>query len=322
MKKALITGITGQDGAYLAKFLLKKEYEVYGLVRHSSTKNFERLEYLNIKDKIKLYEADLLDQSSLINLIGVIQPNEIYNLAAQSFVPISWDQPVLTSEITALGVTRLLEAIKLVNTKIKFFQASSSEMFGKVKEEPQNEKTPFWPRSPYGVSKVYAHFMTINYRESYNLFACCGIMFNHESPLRGKEFVSRKITNAVAKIYFGLEKELVLGNLEVERDWGFAGDYVEAMWLMLQQDNPDDYVIATGQKHTIKDLIETAFNFVKLNSEKYIKSDTEFYRPAEVNTLLGDYSKAYNKFGWKSKTTFEELIIMMLQADILRLELS
>jgi len=314
MKKALITGITGQDGSYLAELLLSKGYQVYGMVRRSSTENFERIEHL--RDKIELRQADLLDQLSIINLIKENRPDEIYNLAAQSFVPTSWEQPLLTAEFTALGVCRLLEAIRLVNPAIKFYQASSSEMFGKVKEVPQNEITPFHPRSPYGVSKVYGHFLTINYRESYGLFACSGILFNHESPRRGLEFISRKITNGAARIKLGLDKELRLGNLDAERDWGYAGDYVEAIWLMLQQEDPDDYVVATGVKHSVRDLAKLAFAHLGLNYQDFVVIDKSLLRPAEVDHLLGDATKARTQLGWKPKVSFEELIRLMVEADL------
>lgn len=312
--KALITGITGQDGSYLADFLLSKGYQVFGMVRRASTENFERIEH--IKDKIELVQADLLDQLSMISAIKDSQPDEIYNLAAQSFVPTSWDQPVLTGEFTALGVTRMLEAIRLVNPKIKFYQASSSEMFGKVHETPQNELTPFYPRSPYGVAKVYGHWITINYRESYNIFACSGILFNHESPRRGKEFVTKKITDAVARIKLGLEKELRLGNLDAKRDWGFAGDYVRAMWLMLQQKRPDDFVIATGRTHSVRDFCKIAFEHVGLDYNDFVKIDPRFVRPAEVDLLLGDSTKAQKDLKWEIKVSFEDLVKMMVEADM------
>ena len=316
MKKALITGITGQDGSYLAELLLSKGYKVYGMVRRASTENFERVEHL--RDKIELRQADLLDQLSIINLVQEVEPEEIYNLAAQSFVSTSWEQPLLTAEFTALGVCRILEAIRLVNPRIKFYQASSSEMFGKVREVPQNEKTPFHPRSPYGVSKVYGHFLTINYRESYRLFACSGILFNHESPRRGLEFISRKITNGVARIKLGLDKELRLGNLEAERDWGYAGDYVEAIWLMLQEEKPDDYVVATGIKHSVRDLARLAFEHVGLKYEDHVVVDPKLLRPAEVDHLLGDSSKITGRLGWKPKVSFEALVRMMVDADLKR----
>jgi len=312
--KALITGITGQDGSYLADFLLEKGYQVYGMVRRASTENFERIEH--IKDRVHLVQADLLDQLSIINVIKESNPDEVYNLAAQSFVPTSWDQPVLTGEFTALGVTRMLEAIRLVNPKIKFYQASSSEMFGKVRETPQTELTPFYPRSPYGVAKVYGHWITINYRESYNIFACSGILFNHESPRRGKEFVTKKITDAVARIKLGLEKELRLGTMDAKRDWGFAGDYVRAMWLMLQQEQPDDFVIATGRTHSVRDFCKIAFEHVGLDYNDYVKIDQKFVRPAEVDLLLGDSTKAQKALKWDIKVSFEELVKMMVDADL------
>lgn len=314
MKKALITGITGQDGSYLAELLLSKGYHVYGMVRRSSTENFERIEHL--RDRIELRQADLLDQLSIINLIQETRPEEIYNLAAQSFVPISWEQPLLTAEFTALGVCRVLEAIRLVDRGIKFYQASSSEMFGKVREVPQTEKTPFHPRSPYGVSKVYGHFLTINYRESYDLFASSGILFNHESPRRGLEFISRKVTNGAARIKLGLDKELRLGNLDAERDWGYAGDYVEAIWRMLQQEKADDYVIATGIKHSVRELANLAFSHVGLDYKDFVVTDKKLLRPAEVDHLLGDATKARTQLGWKPKVSFEELIRMMVDSDI------
>ena len=315
---ALITGITGQDGAYLAEFLLERGYEVHGMVRRSSTENFERIDH--IRDRIELHRADLLDQLSLINLVRDVRPQELYNLGAQSFVPTSWEQPLLTGEFTGLGVTRVLEAIRLVDPSIRFYQASSSEMFGKVKEEPQHEATAFWPRSPYGVAKVYGHWITINYRESYDLFACSGILFNHESPWRGKEFVTRKVTNAVARIKVGLQEKLRLGNLDAQRDWGFAGDYVRAMWMMLQQDKPDDYVIATGEKHTVRELVELAFAHVDLEPDDYVEIDPALIRPAEVNTLCGDASKARERLGWQPEVSFEELVKMMVDADLARAE--
>jgi len=317
-KRALITGITGQDGSYLAEFLLNKGYEVFGLVRRTSTVNFERIKH--IQDNIELISGDLLDQSSLINAIKESNPDEIYNLASQSFVPTSWKQPVFTGEATALGVARVLEAIRAVNPKIKFYQASSSEMFGKAREVPQTEKTPFYPRSPYGVAKLYGHWITINYRESYNLFCCSGILFNHESPRRGLEFVTRKVTNAAAKIKLGLSNELRLGNLDAKRDWGFTGDYVRAMWLMLQQEKPDDYVISTGITHSVRDLVQIAFDYVNLNWKDYVMVDPKFVRPAEVELLLGDSTKALKKLGWAPETSFEELIKMMIEADLERIE--
>jgi len=313
-KKALITGITGQDGSYLAEFLLDKGYEVFGMVRRSSMEKFDRIEH--IKDRINIKQADLLDQYSIIKLIDEIQPDEIYNLAAMSFVPTSWSQPVLTAEFTAIGVTRMLEAIRAVNKKIKFYQASSSEMFGKVKEIPQTEKTPFHPRSPYGVAKVYGHWITVNYRESYDIFGVSGILFNHESPRRGIEFVTRKVTYNVAKIKLGISKELRMGNLDAKRDWGYAGDYVRAMWMMLQQDEPDDYVIATGENHTVRELVDIAFSYVGLNYKDHIIIDERFLRPAEVDILIGDSSKARKKLGWKPDISFEQLIKMMVDSDM------
>jgi len=314
MKRALITGITGQDGSYLADFLLEKGYEVYGMVRRSSTTNYERISH--IQDKLRLVQGDLLDQNSLMEALRLSDPDEVYNLGAQSFVPTSWNQPVLTGEFTGLGATRVLEAIRNVNPKIRFYQASSSEMFGKIQETPQNEKTPFYPRSPYGVAKVYAHWITVNYRESYGMFCCSGILFNHESPRRGLEFVSRKVTSAAVKIKLGLQKELRIGNLDVRRDWGFAGDYVDAMWRMLQQDKPDDYVIATGISHSVKDLIQIAFNHLGLDWKEYTVNDPKFFRPAEVDSLLGNSEKARKKLGWQPKITFEELIKMMVDFDL------
>jgi GDPmannose 4,6-dehydratase len=315
-RKALVTGVTGQDGSYLAEFLLGKGYEVHGMVRRASTENFERIGRLY--DRIGIHHADLLDQLSIITILQEVRPHEVYNFAAQSFVPTSWSQPLLTGEFTALGVTRVLEAIRLVDPSIRFYQASSSEMFGNVRQEPQNEQTPFWPRSPYGVAKVYGHWITVNYRESYNIFACSGIMFNHESPLRGKEFVSRKITDAVARIKFGLQDKLVLGNLDAMRDWGFAGDYVEAAWLMLQQDKPDDYVVATGIKHSVRELVELAFSHAGLDWRNHVVSDPALFRPAEINTLRGDASKARRELGWIPNASFVELIQMMVDADLER----
>jgi GDPmannose 4,6-dehydratase len=318
MKKALITGITGQDGSYLAEWLLEKGYEVHGIVRRASTENMERIAHLT--ERIRLYQADLLDQLSLINVLSQVGPDEVYNLAAMSFVPTSWQQPVLTAEFTGLGVTRMLEAIRLVNPKgIRFYQASSSEMYGKVRETPQKETTPFYPRSPYGVAKVYGHYITVNYRESYNLFACSGILFNHESPRRGKEFVTRKVSDAVARIQCGQETQLRLGNLEARRDWGFAGDYVQAMWLMLQQDVADDYVIATGETHSVRELVEVAFGSVNLDWRKYVVQDAALTRPAEVDLLIGDPSKARRTFGWQPAVTFKGLVRMMVEADLQRL---
>jgi len=314
--KALITGITGQDGSYLAEFLTKKGYDVCGMVRRSSTENFERI--TDIKDKINLVQADLLDELSLIRLMEEVQPDEIYNLAAMSFVPTSWSQPILTGEFTAIGVVRMLEAMRRVCPKAKFYQASSSEMFGKVREVPQTELTPFYPRSPYGVSKVFGHYITVNYRESYNLFAVSGILFNHESPKRGKEFVSRKITDGVARIKLGLAENLKMGNINARRDWGFAGDYVEAMWLMLQQDTPEDYVVASGIEHSVKDLAEIAFDHVGLDWKKYVVTDSRFVRPAEVDHLLGDNTKAAKQLKWKPNVDFERLVKMMTDTDMER----
>ncbi|HUY32144.1 MAG TPA: GDP-mannose 4,6-dehydratase [Pirellulales bacterium] len=314
--KALITGITGQDGAYLAEFLLGKGYEVHGVVRRSSSENFERIAKLT--HRITLHQADLLDQLSLITVLEESRPREVYNLAAQSFVPTSWLQPLLTGEFTALGVTRVLEAIRLVDPTIRFYQASSSEMFGKVQEEPQNERTTFWPRSPYGVAKVYGHWITVNYRESYGIFACSGILFNHESPMRGKEFVSRKITDAAARIKLGVQRELRLGNLDALRDWGYAGDYVEAMWRMLQQNQPDDYVVATGVKHSVRELVDLAFARVGLDPEQCVHTDPALLRPAEVNHLRGDAGKARAQLGWRPKVDFRELVEMMVDADLER----
>ena len=313
-KTALITGITGQDGAYLAQLLLDQGYEVHGMVRRSSSDRFDRIEPL-IED-ITLHQADLLDQLSIVRLIEATSPDEIYNLAAQSFVPTSFEQPLLTGEFTALGVTRMLEAIRQVSTEIRFYQASSSEMFGTVQETPQRETTPFWPRSPYGVAKVYGHWITVNYRESYDIFACSGILFNHESPLRGKQFVTRKISDAVARIKLGKQGKLSLGNLDAERDWGFAGDYVRAMWLMMQQDTPDDYVVSTGRRHTVRDFCQVAFEHVGLNWEDHVKIDPAFLRPADVNTLCGDFSKAHENLGWQPEVTFEQLVQMMVDTDL------
>lgn len=316
MKRALITGITGQDGSYIAEFLLRKGYEVHGIVRRASTEKFERISHLI--DKISLHQADLLDELSLIDAFAAVKPDEIYNLAAMSFVPTSWSQPILTGEFTGLGVTRVLEAMRKACPKAKFYQASSSEMFGKVREMPQTELTPFYPRSPYGVSKVYGHYITVNYRESYNLFAVSGILFNHESPRRGLEFVTRKVTDGVARIKLGLQKELRMGNLDSKRDWGFAGDYVEAMWMMLQQKQPDDFVIATGIAHSVKDLVRVAFDHVGLNWKKYVVTDPQFIRPAEVEHLLGDATKARKVLKWRPKVDFEGLVKMMVNADLER----
>jgi GDPmannose 4,6-dehydratase len=315
--RALITGITGQDGSYLAELLLDKGYEVFGVVRRASTESFERIAHL--RDRVTLIQADLLDQYSLIEALRQARPREVYNLAAQSFVPTSWVQPVLTGEFTAMGVTRVLEAVRSVDPAIRFYQASSSEMFGKVLEVPQREETPFYPRSPYGVAKVYGHYITVNYRESYNLFACSGILFNHESPRRGLEFVTRKVTDGVARIKLGLASEIRMGNLDARRDWGFAGDYVEAMWLMLQQDAPDDYVISTNETHEVRELVEVAFSRVGLDYKKYVVEDPAFFRPAEVDLLIGDASKAQKNLGWKPKTSFVELVHMMVDADMARL---
>ena len=314
MKKALITGITGQDGSYLAEFLLEKGYEVHGMVRRSSTETFERITH--IKERIELHQADLLDQLSLVNILKDVQPDELYNLAAMSFVPTSWVQPVLTGEFTGLGVTRVLDAVRLVKPDVRFYQASSSEMFGKVREVPQNEDTPFHPRSPYGVAKVYGHWITVNYRESYDLFACSGILFNHESPRRGKEFVTRKITDAVARIKLGLADELRLGNLDAERDWGFAGDYVRAMWLMLQQDAPGDYVIGYGKAHSVREFASKAFAAVDLDWKKYVSLDERFLRPAEVDHLIADATKAHNELSWRPEVDFDGLVEMMVASDI------
>ncbi|MDL1162341.1 GDP-mannose 4,6-dehydratase [Yersinia pestis] len=319
MKRALITGITGQDGSYLAEFLLEKGYEVYGLRRRTSTPNFENVEF--IKDKIKWISGDLTDLASLIEAVRISSPDEVYNLAAQSFVAASWPQPLATGQITAIAVTNMLEAVRLVKPDAKFYQASSSEMFGKVVETPQKETTPFYPRSPYGVAKVYGHWITVNYRESFNMFACSGILFNHESPRRGLEFVTRKVTDGVARIKLGLQKELRMGNLDSLRDWGFAGDYVKAMWLMLQQEEPDDYVIATGEMHSVKELLEVAFSYVGLDYRDYVVIDPEFVRPAEVDLLLGDCSKAKEKLGWKLEVGFKELIQMMVDTDMKRVEI-
>ncbi|HEY74198.1 MAG: GDP-mannose 4,6-dehydratase [Chloroflexi bacterium] len=314
MPKALITGITGQDGSYLAEFLLEKGYEVIGMVRRSSTINFSRIQHF--QDQITLVSGDLLDQGSLISILQEHSPEEVYNLAAQSFVPASWKQPVFTGNVTALGVTRMLEAIRTVDTSIRFYQASSSEMFGKVREVPQNEDTPFYPRSPYGVAKVYGHWITINYRESYGLHATSGILFNHESPRRGLEFVTRKVTDGVAKIKLGLADELRLGNLDSRRDWGYAGDYVRAMWMMLQQPAPDDYVIATGETHSIREMCEAAFECVDLDWQEYVKQDPRFMRPAEVDLLVGDAGKAKRVLGWEPRVSFRKLMQMMVDADV------
>jgi len=318
MPKALITGITGQDGSYLAEFLLDQGYEVIGMVRRSSTVNFERIRH--IQNKITLVSGDLLDQMSLYTILNEHRPQEVYNLAAQSFVPTSWGQPVFTGEVTALGVTRLLDALRMVDPGIRFYQASTSEMFGKVREVPQKETTPFYPRSPYGVAKVYAHWITVNYRESYGLFACSGILFNHESPRRGLEFLPRKVSHGVARIKLGLAKKLRLGNLDARRDWGYAGDYVRAMWLMLQQDTADDYVIGTGQTYSVRELCRVAFGHVGLNWEEHVIVDPRFVRPAEVDLLVGDASKARQSLGWEPEVSFEELIAMMVDADLRALQ--
>ncbi len=315
MKKALITGITGQDGSYLAELLIEKSYKVFGLQRRSSTITTERVDHL-LEKGVTLLSGDLIDENSLIRALEAALPDEVYNLGAQSFVPTSWDQPLLTGEITALGVTRLLEAIRIVNPRIKFYQASSSEMFGKVVESPQTEKTPFYPRSPYGVAKVYGHWITINYRESYGIFTVSGILFNHESPRRGLEFVTRKVSRGVAMIKAGLQNELRMGNLEAKRDWGFAGDYVRAMWMMLQRDKPDDYVIATGETHSVGEMCEIAFARAGLDYQKYVVQDRQFFRPAEVHILTGDATKARKNLGWKPEVSFKGLIEMMVDADI------
>ncbi len=319
MKKAIITGITGQDGSYLAEWLLHHGYDVHGIVRRSSTENFERIAHL--EGRITLHQADLLDQLSIIDVVRTVRPDEVYNLAAMSFVPTSWSQPVLTGEFTAMGVTRVLEAIRLLDRHgIRFYQASSSEMFGKVQETPQRETTPFYPRSPYGVAKVYGHWITVNYRESYGMYCTSGILFNHESPRRGREFVTRKVTDAVARIKLGLAQELRLGNLDAKRDWGFAGDYVKAMWLMLQQDNAEDYVIATGETHSVRDLVGLAFATVDLDWQKYVVQDPALIRPAEVDLLVGDPGKARRLLNWKPEVGFAELVPMMVKADLDRLQ--
>jgi GDPmannose 4,6-dehydratase len=318
MPTALITGVTGQDGSYLAELLLSKGYQVVGMVRRSSTVTFERIE--QIVDQITVVSGDLHDQSSLVNVLEEYKPTEVYNLAAQSFVPTSWSQAVLTGEVTAMGVTRLLEAIRLVDPKIRFYQASSSEMFGKVLEVPQRESTPFYPRSPYGVAKVYGHWITVNYRESYDMFAVSGILFNHESPRRGLEFVTRKISRGAAMIKLGLLKELRLGNLEARRDWGFAGDYVEAIWLMLQQENPDNYVIGTGETHAVREFCEIAFSHLSLDYKDYVVQDPRFYRPAEVDLLVSDPTKARMELKWEQSVNFDELVYMMVDADMERLK--
>ena len=313
-RRALITGVTGQDGSYLAELLLEKGYEVHGMVRRASTETFQRLQH--IRDQITLHTGDLLDQRSLGDVMRECQPHEIYNLAAMSFVAASWNQPVLTADFTGVGVTRMLEAMREVAPDARLYQASSSEMFGKVLEVPQTEKTPFYPRSPYGVAKVYGHFITVNYRESYDLYACSGILFNHESERRGLEFVTRKVTHTAAAIKLGLVDELPLGNLDAQRDWGYAKDYVEAMWLMLQQDEPEDYVIATGEAHSVRELVDIAFGHLDLDPEQYVRIDERFMRPAEVDHLIGDYSKAKEKLGWEPRTSFEELVKLMVDSDL------
>src|SRR5437764_11138603 len=313
-RRAMITGVTGQDGSYLAELLLEKGYEVHGMVRRASTETFQRLAHF--RDQITLHTGDLLDQRSLGDVLRECTPHEIYNLAAMSFVAASWNQPVLTAEFTGTGVTRMLEAMREVAPDARFYQASSSEMCGKVREARQRESTPFYPRSPYGVAKVYGHFITVNYRESYDLFASSGILFNHESPRRGLEFVTRKVTHGAAAIKLGLQQELRLGNLDAERDWGYAKDYVEAMWLMLQQGEPEDYVIATGQAHSVRDLVNVAFDQVGLNPDDHVRTDPAFYRPAEVDHLIGDYSKAKEKLGWEPRTSFDELVRLMVDSDL------
>jgi len=337
MKKALITGITGQDGAYLAKFLLEKGYEVYGCVRRTSDQSLSRLKYLGIEKDIKYVSLDLLEFTNIYRTIEKIKPDEVYNLAAQSFVALSFEQPIFTAEVTALGPLRILEAIRTIDPKIKYYQASSSEMFGKVQAIPQNEKTPFYPRSPYAISKLFGHWITVNYRESYGIFACSGILFNHESPLRGLEFVTRKITYGIARIKYGLQDKIVLGNLDSKRDWGYAPEYVEAMWLMLQQDEPDDYVIATGETHSVREFVELAFKYAgyeiiwegkeldekgrdKKTGKILVEVSKEFYRPAEVDFLIGDYTKAKQKLGWEPKTRFKELVKIMVEADLKRVK--
>ncbi len=318
MPTALITGITGQDGSYLAEFLLKQGYQVVGVVRRTSTVNFQRIRH--IQKRLTLVSGDLLDQTSLIAALQEHRPQEVYNLAAQSFVPTSWNQPVFTGDVTGLGVTRILEAIRQVDPTIRFYQASTSEMFGKVRAVPQNETTPFYPRSPYGVAKVYGHWITINYRESYDLFACSGILFNHESPRRGLEFLPRKVSYGAALIKLGMARDLRLGNLEAKRDWGFAGDYVRSMWLMLQQDRPDDYVVGSGQTHSVRELCRVAFGHLGLDYEKYVKVDPRFFRPADVDLLVSDPSKAHKVLGWEPTVSFEDLVIMMVEADLKRLQ--
>jgi len=313
-KRALITGITGQDGSYLTEFLIKKDYEVHGMVRRSSTEKFDRIAH--VRDRIYIHQGDLLDQFSLASLIKEIQPDEVYNLAAMSFVPTSWTQPVLTGEFTALGVTRLLEAIRYTKPDVRFYQASSSEMFGKVEESPQNENTPFYPRSPYGVAKLYGHWITVNYRESHGLFACSGILFNHESPRRGLEFVTRKITNAAARIKYGLQKELRLGNLDAHRDWGYAAEYVRAMWMMMNHSEPTDLVVATGKSHSVREFVELAFEIAGLDWQKYVKVDKNLLRPAEVHHLIGNSDKARQVLGWNNEVDFQRLVEIMMEADL------
>lgn len=313
-KSALITGVTGQDGSYLAEFLLEKDYTVYGLRRRTSTPNFENIEH--VRDQIEWIDGDLTDLSSLISAVQQAQPDEVYNLAAQSFVATSWPQPIATSQITAVGVVNMLEAVRIAKPDARFYQASSSEMFGKVLETPQTETTPFWPRSPYGVAKTYGHWITVNYRESFDMFACAGILFNHESPRRGMEFVTRKVTDAAARIKLGLQSELRMGNLDAKRDWGYAGDYVKAMWLMLQSDEPDDYVISTGETHTVEELVDIAFQYVGLDWRDYVVTDPKFVRPAEVDLLLGDCTKAKEKLGWELEVGFRELVEMMVESDL------
>lgn len=320
MKSALITGITGQDGAYLAQLLLNKGYKVYGLMARRSTSTIWRLQYLGIDGQVELVDGDLTDLSSIIRAINIAKPSEVYNLGAQSFVATSWQQPLLTAQATGIGALNVLEAIRLIDPEIRFYQASTSEMFGLIQEAVQSEKTPFYPRSPYGVAKLFAHWTTVNYRESFNLFASSGILFNHESPLRGIEFVTRKVTDAVAKIKLGVQMELRLGNIDAKRDWGFAGDYVEAMWLMLQQAQPDDYVVATGRTTTVRDMCKIAFSHVNLNYEDYVVIDPKFYRPAEVEVLLGNPAKAKEKLRWEAKTSLDELIKMMVDADLKRVK--
>ncbi len=314
MKTALITGITGQDGSFLAEFLLSKEYKVFGMYRRRSMENFDRIQHL--QDQIELMPGDLIDQNSLVSLLAEVKPQEVYNLAAQSFVPTSFQQPILTGEVNALGVTRILEAIRVIDKTIRFYQASTSEMFGHAQEVPQSETTSFYPRSPYGVAKVYAHWITVNYRESYGMYNCSGILFNHESPRRGLEFVTRKIAHGAAKIKLGLADELKLGNLKAKRDWGFAPDYVQAMWLMLQQDKPDDYVVATGETHSVEEFVDVAFKHVDLDWHDYVKTDPKFVRPAEVDLLVGDPSKAREKLGWTPSVTFNKLVKVMVDAEL------